>query len=148
MRSRITVAITALALGTTLTAASALAQTRQPAPSYSNTGPFNGAPLSPGGISAAASSYGGPGAGYIGPSGGSSAAPTNYSNNGPAGAPLSPGGISAAASAYGGPGYNPTAGSSPNGTSPSGTPAGIYQIAISARLGSTSQSTSLTLNVQ
>jgi hypothetical protein len=33
-------------------------------------------------------------------------------------------------------------------TSPSGTPAGIYQIAISARLGSTSQSTSLTLNVQ
>jgi hypothetical protein len=115
MRSRITVAMTALALGTALAAAPALAQTRQPAPSYSNTGPYSGAPLSPGGISAAANSFGGPGPGYIGPSGGGKAAPANYST-GPTGAPLSPGGISAAANAYGGPGYMQTAGSSPSGT--------------------------------
>ncbi len=103
MRSRITIA-TALALGTALTAAPALAQVRQPAPSYSNTGPYSGAPLSPGGISAAASSFGGPGPGYIGPSGGGATA-AKYSNTGPySGAPLSPGGISAAASSFGGPG--------------------------------------------
>ena len=121
MRSRITVAMTALAFGAALATAPAFAQTRQPVPSYSNTGPNSGAPLSPGGISAAASSFGGPGPGYIGPSGGGSATPTNYSNTGPTGAPLSPGGISAAANAYGGPGFIQTAGSSPNGTSPSGT---------------------------
>jgi hypothetical protein len=119
MRSAITVAITAtvtvLAFGAALAAAPAFAQSRQSAPSYSNTGPFSGAPLSPGGISAAASSFGGPGPGYIGPSGGRSAAPVNYST-GPTGAPLSPGGISAAANAYGGPGFIQTAGSSPSGT--------------------------------
>jgi len=113
MRSRITIAITTLALGTALAAAPAFAQVRQPIPQYSNTGPFSGAPLSPGGISAAASSFGGPGPGYIGPSGGGKSTAANYSNSGPTGAPLSPGGISAAASAYGGPGYMQTAGSSP-----------------------------------
>lgn len=123
MRSRITVTVTALVLGTALAASPALAQTRQLAPSYSNTGPFSGAPLSPGGIGAAANAFGGSGPGYIGPSGGGSAAAANYSNTGPTGAPLSPGGISAAASAYGGPGYMQTAGSSPNSTSPGGTTA-------------------------
>jgi hypothetical protein len=120
MRSRITVTITALAFGTALATAPAVAQTRQPAPSYSNTGPFSGAPLSPNGAGAGASSFGGPGAGYIGPSGIGKPAPVNYSNTGLTGAPLSPGGISAAASAYGGPGYTQTAGSSPSGTTSHG----------------------------
>lgn len=120
MRSRITVAIAALTLSTALAAAPALAQVRQPVPQYSNTGPFNGAPLSPGGISAAASAFGGQGAGYIGPSGGGTSAPANYSNTGPTGAPLSPGGIAAGGSSYGGPGYMQTAGSSNSGTASNG----------------------------
>jgi hypothetical protein len=120
MRSGITVTITALAFGTALATTPALAQTRQPAPSYSNTGPFSGAPLSPNGAGAGASSFGGPGAGYIGPSGGGKSAPVSYSNTGPTGAPLSPNGISAAASSYGGPGYTQTAGSSPSSTTSHG----------------------------
>jgi hypothetical protein len=120
MRSRITVAMTVVAFGTALATAPAFAQTRQPAPSYSNTGPFGGAPLSPGGIGASSASFGGPGGGYIGPSGGGSATPTNYSNTGPTGAPLSPGGIGASSVSFGGQGYNQTAGASPN-PSPSGS---------------------------
>jgi hypothetical protein len=105
MRSRIILGIAALTLGTALAAAPAFAQSRTTTPSYSNTGPYSGAPLSPGGIGAAASAYGGPGGGYIGPQGAHTSTPANYSNTGPnSGAPLSPGGIGAAASAYGGPG--------------------------------------------
>jgi hypothetical protein len=104
MRSIITTGIVALALGTALAAAPAFAQSRS-APSYSNTGPNSGAPLSPNGIGAAASAMGGPGDGYIGPKGGPKTTPANYSNVGPtSGAPLSPNGIGAAASAMGGPG--------------------------------------------
>jgi hypothetical protein len=103
MRSNILAGIAALALGTALAAAPAFAQSRS-APSYSNTGPYSGAPLSPGGIAAGASAFGGPGPGYIGPQG-AHATPAGYSNVGPnGGAPLSPGGIGAAASAFGGPG--------------------------------------------
>jgi hypothetical protein len=98
MRSVITIGVAALALSTA--AVSAFAEN---VPSYSNTGPRS-APLSPGGISAAASAYGGPGPGYIGPEHGGAASNLTYSNTGPRSAPLSPGGISAAASAYGGPG--------------------------------------------
>jgi hypothetical protein len=108
MRSRI-ISFAALTLGTALTAVPAFAQH---APTYSNTGP-TGAPLSPGGISAAASAYMGPG--YSGPS--SPGKPITFSTGGPDGAPLSPGGISAAASAYRGPGY-----SGPSGTPSRPTP--------------------------
>jgi hypothetical protein len=102
MRSTI-IGIAAVALGTALTAAPAFAQSRS-APTYSNVGPNNGAPLSPNGIAAAANSYGGPGPGYIGPQGMHST-PAGYSNAGPYnGAPLSPNGIAAAANSYGGPG--------------------------------------------
>jgi hypothetical protein len=104
MRSIIMTGIAALALGTALTAAPAFAQSRS-APTYSNVGPMSGAPLSPNGIGAAASSMGGPGPGYIGPQGGSKTTPANYSNVGPnSGAPLSPNGIGAAANSMGGPG--------------------------------------------
>jgi hypothetical protein len=119
MRPRISIGIAALAVGVAFASAPASAQSKQNAPSYSNTG-ANGAPLSPGGVSAAASAFGGPGAGYIGPANPGKTNPVNYSNTGPSGAPLSPGGISAAASAYGGPGYVPTVGSSPNGAASHG----------------------------
>ena len=103
MRSTIITGIAALALGTALAAAPAFAQSRT-APVYSNTGPFSGAPLSPNGLAAAASSFGGPGPGYIGPQG-AHATPAGYSNAGPYnGAPLSPNGLAAAASSFGGPG--------------------------------------------
>jgi hypothetical protein len=103
MRSMIITGIAALALGTALTAAPAFAQSRS-APAYSNVGPNSGAPLSPNGIGAAASAYGGPGPGYIGPQG-ARATPAGYSNAGPfGGAPLSPNGLAAAASSFGGPG--------------------------------------------
>jgi hypothetical protein len=111
MRPKMIMSFAALALGTVVASAPALAQPIKhsaPAapPSYSNT-TASGAPLSPGGISAAASAYGGPG--YNGTTGTNGqpvhVTPSNYSNTGPNGAPLSPGGISAAASAFGGPGY-------------------------------------------
>jgi len=128
MQQKMIVGIAALALGTALASAPALAKskTTPAAPTYSNTGPW-GAPLSPNGISAAASAYGGPGfngpydqapahgtlMAYV-PGGGTpqgrqsahTAPPPAYSNTGPWGAPLSPNGISAAANAYGGPGFN------------------------------------------
>ena len=110
MRPKMIMSFAALALGTVVASAPALAQPIKhsaPAapPSYSNT-TASGAPLSPGGISAAASAYGGPGYNGTGTNGQPvHVNPVNYSNTGPSGAPLSPGGISAAASAYGGPGY-------------------------------------------
>jgi hypothetical protein len=101
MRSKIAISFAALTLGATLASVPAFAQhAKQTVPTYSNTGP-GGAPLSPNGISAAASAFGGPG--YGGPS--SPSKPLTYSTAGPTGAPLSPNGISAAASAYMGPGY-------------------------------------------
>jgi hypothetical protein len=110
MRPKMIMGFAALALGTVVASAPALAQpikhsAQAAPPAYSNTGP-NGAPLSPGGISAAASAYGGPGYNGTGTNGQPAHVnPVNYSNTGPNGAPLSPGGISAAASAFGGPGY-------------------------------------------
>ncbi len=102
MRSRIAIGFAALTLGVTLASVPAFAQNgRQSVLTYSNTGP-GGAPLSPGGISAAASAYMGPG--YSGPS--SPSKPMTFSTGGPDGAPLSPNGISAAASAFRGPGYS------------------------------------------
>lgn len=96
MRLQLTTGFAAVALGTALACTAALAQ----------QGP-RGAPLSPGGISAAASAYGGPGPGFIGPDPQGRFAgftPTDYSIAGLRGAPLSPGGISAAANSFGGPG--------------------------------------------
>ena len=88
MRSTIVAGIAALAVGTALASAPAFAQSRS-APTYSNVGPSNGAPLSPNGIGSAPSSFGGPG-GYIGPQGARTTA-AGYSNVGPSnGAPLSP----------------------------------------------------------
>jgi hypothetical protein len=113
MRPKMIMGFAALALGTVVASAPALAKTvkhsvQADPPSYSNT-TASGAPLSPGGISAAASAYGGPGYNGTGTNGQPvHVNPVNYSNTGPNGAPLSPGGISAAASAYGGPGYNGT----------------------------------------
>jgi hypothetical protein len=113
MHRRIMMGAAALVLGTACATAPALAKKKvkpivvHPAAySYSNTAPTGNAPLSPGGISAAASAFGGPG--YNGPYGTTSAhvAPVTYSTSGPGNAPLSPNGISAAASAFGGPGYN------------------------------------------
>jgi hypothetical protein len=104
MYPKSTLTLAVLVLGAACVSVPAFAQSRQSSPSYSNTGPSNGAPLSPNGISAAASAYGGPGPGYIGPAGGKGT-PAPYSNSVASGAPLSPDGISAAASAYGGPGY-------------------------------------------
>jgi hypothetical protein len=102
MRPRTTLTLAALVLATAYAWVHAFAQSRQSNPSYSNTG-SNGAPLSPNGISAAASSFGVPS--YVGPSGGKGTSPAPYSNSVASGAPLSPNGISAAASSYGGPGY-------------------------------------------
>ena len=91
MRSRIITAIAALALGAAFASVPAIAQQ---------------APLSPGGVTAAADSFGGPG--YSGPQGHPQAdgKPASYSSTGPGGAPLSPGGVTAAADSFGGPGYN------------------------------------------
>jgi hypothetical protein len=124
-----------LALGTAFGSAPAIAAAKKvvvihpAAPSYSNTGPWS-APLSPNGIAAAASAYGGPG--YNGPYGGAPYQPmkVTYSNTGPWSAPLSPNGIAAAASAYGGPGYNGPYGGAPyhatalkySNTGPKGAP--------------------------
>jgi hypothetical protein len=101
MRPRTTLTLAALVLATACASVPAFAQSRQSNPSYSNTS-HNGAPLSPNGVSAAPSAYGGPG--YNGPAGGKGT-PAPYSNNVASGAPLSPNGVSAAPSAYGGPGY-------------------------------------------
>jgi len=102
MRSTIIAGIAALAVGTALASAPAFAQSRS-APTYSNVGPSNGAPLSPNGIGSAPSSFGGPG--YMGPQGARTTA-AGYSNVGPSnGAPLSPNGIGSAPSSFGGPGY-------------------------------------------
>jgi hypothetical protein len=64
MQNRIIVGLAALALGTAVASAPAMAKSKTKtttgAPSYSNMGP-TGAPLSPNGIGAAASAYGGPG---------------------------------------------------------------------------------------
>jgi hypothetical protein len=112
MRPRSTLTLAALVLGAACASVPALAQSRQSNPSYSNTGPYSGAPLSPDGIGAAASSFGGSAPGYIGPTGGKGK-PTPYSNSVASGAPLSPNGIGAAASSFGGsaPGYiGPTGG--------------------------------------
>jgi hypothetical protein len=103
MRPRSTLTLAALVLAAACASVPAFAQSRQSNPSYSNTGPSNGAPLSPNGISAAPSSFGGPG--YIGPSAGKGTSSGAYSNNLASGVPLSPNGISAAPSSYGGPGY-------------------------------------------
>jgi hypothetical protein len=112
MRPRSTITLTALVLGVACASVPAMAQSRQSNPSYSNTGPYSGAPLSPNGIGAAASSFGGSAPGYIGPTGGKGA-PAAYSNNVASGAPLSPNGIGAAASSYGGSAYvGPTGGKS------------------------------------
>ena len=115
MRSTIIAGIAALAVGTALASAPAFAQSRS-APTYSNTGPNNGAPLSPNGIGAAPSSFGGPGPGYIGPQGARATA-AGYSNAGPFNsAPLSPNGIGAAPDSFGGPssGYiGPSGGRAP-----------------------------------
>lgn len=118
----ITLGVAALALGTAFTAAPALAQGRQSAPSWSNAGPW-GAPLSPGGIAASGVSFGGPGPGYIGPPASGFGAPqtrvtrvhgrtlyasvspptASFSTTNPWGAPLSPGGISSSGASFGGP---------------------------------------------
>jgi hypothetical protein len=103
MRPRSTLTLAALVLGAACASVPAFAQSRASNPSYSNVGPNSGAPLSPNGISAAANSFGGPGPGYTGPSGGKGT-PAAYSNNVAAGSPLSPNGIAAAANSYGGPG--------------------------------------------
>jgi hypothetical protein len=116
MRPRIVMSLAVLALGTACASAPAFAKhakhvTQVVIPlSYSNTGPWS-APLSPNGISAAASAFGGPG--FNGPYGQTAqngrtayASTANYSNTGPSRAPLSPNGIGAAADAFGGPGYN------------------------------------------
>jgi hypothetical protein len=102
MRPRTTLTLAALVLAAACASVPAFAQSRQSNPSSSNTGPNNGAPLSPNGVTAASSAYGGPG--YIGPAG-AKGTPAPYSNNVASGAPLSPNGVSAAPSAYGGPGY-------------------------------------------
>jgi hypothetical protein len=114
MHCKFMMSIAALVLGTACAAAPALAAKKvkpiviHPAIyNYSNTGPAGSAPLSPNGISAAASAYGGPG--FNGPYGDQTqthVTPMNFSTSGPKGTPLSPGGIGAAASAFGGPGYN------------------------------------------
>jgi hypothetical protein len=125
MRPRSTLTIAALVLGAACASVPAFAQSRQNSLDYSNTGPYSGAPLSPGGISAAPSSYGGPGAGYIGPTGGKGKE-MPVSNTMASGAPLSPGGISTGGQSFGGPGYmgpssKGTAGAYPN-TTKSGAP--------------------------
>ena len=98
MRPTINFGFAALVLGAAFASVPAFAQ--------------QNAPLSPGGISAAADSFGGPGPGYIAPETPGKAlfayAPaglTAYSNTGPRGAPLSPGGIGTGADSFGGPGY-------------------------------------------
>jgi len=47
MRPRSTLTLAALVLGAACASVPALAQSRQSNPSYSNTGPYSGAPLSP-----------------------------------------------------------------------------------------------------
>jgi hypothetical protein len=103
MRSRSTLTLAALVLGAACASVPAFAQSRQSNLNYSNTGPYSGAPLSPGGISAAPSAFGGPGPGYIGPAGGKGT-PAPYSNTVASGAPLSPGGIATGGQSFGGPG--------------------------------------------
>jgi hypothetical protein len=109
MRPRIILGLAALALGTACASVPALAKNVKQIvihpPTYSNTGPWR-APLSPNGIGAASSAFGGPG--FNGPYGGQPyhASPVTYSNTGPWNAPLSPNGIAAASSAFGGPGFN------------------------------------------
>jgi hypothetical protein len=102
MRPRSTITFAALILGAAVAAAPAFAQSRQAAPSYSNT-VASGAPLSPGGIATGGHSFGGPGPGYIGPPGGKGT-PAPYSNSVASGAPLSPGGIATGGHSFGGPG--------------------------------------------
>jgi hypothetical protein len=92
MRSRIITAIAALALGAAFASVPAFAQQ---------------APLSPGGVTAAADSFGGPGySGPAAPAQKGKSKPVTYSTTGPTGAPLSPGGVTAAADSFGGPGYS------------------------------------------
>jgi hypothetical protein len=126
MRPRSSLTLAALVIGAACASVPAFAQSRQSNQNYSNTGPYSGAPLSPGGIGAAASSYGGSGPGFIGPSGGKGT-PAPYSNNVASGAPLSPGGIGAAASSYGGTAYvgpteKPTTSAAYSNSRPSGAP--------------------------
>jgi hypothetical protein len=92
MHSKIITAAAALTLGAAFASAPALAQQ---------------APLSPGGITAAADSFGGPGySGPVAPAQKGKRKPVTYSTSCPTGAPLSPGGITAAADSFGGPGYS------------------------------------------
>jgi hypothetical protein len=92
MHSKIITAAAALTLGAAFASAPALAQQ---------------APLSPGGITAAADSFGGPGySGPVAPAQKGKSKPVTYSTSGPTGAPLSPGGITAAADSFGGPSYS------------------------------------------
>src|ERR1700684_739399 len=91
MRSKIVTATAALELGAAFDSVQALAQ----------------APLLPVGVTAGASSFGGPGySGPTAPAPNSKSKPVTYSSTGPTGAPLSPGGVTAAASSFGGPGYS------------------------------------------
>lgn len=138
MRRSITIGFAALTLGAAFASSAALAQqsgsvaghpTRtslvrhnkrhRPRPvsaRVSSPTVAQSAPLSPGGIGAAADSFGGPG--YIGPDPGPSRSNNsrNYSVVDPPGgpaAPLSPGGIGTGADSFGGPGYmGPVAGAS------------------------------------
>ena len=92
MPSKIITAAAALALGAAFASVPAFAQQ---------------APLSPGGVTAAADSFGGPGySGPAAPAQKSKGKPVTYSTTGPTGAPLSPGGTTAAADSFGGPGYS------------------------------------------
>jgi hypothetical protein len=103
MRPSSTLTLAALVLGMACASVPAFAQSRQSGTGsgYSNS-TASGAPVSPNGISAAASAYGGPG--YMAPVTGKSE-PAGYSNSVAQGAPLSPNGIGAAPTSYGGPGY-------------------------------------------
>jgi hypothetical protein len=60
MRPRSTLTLAALVLGAACASVPAFAQSRASTPTYSNN-LASGAPISPNGISAAASAYGGPG---------------------------------------------------------------------------------------
>ncbi len=92
MHPKIITAAAALALSAAFASAPALAQQ---------------APLSPGGVTTGASSFGGPGnSGPTAPAQNSKRKPVTYSSSGPTGAPLSPGGITTGASSFGGPGYS------------------------------------------
>ncbi|HEY2532360.1 MAG TPA: hypothetical protein VGJ20_31265 [Xanthobacteraceae bacterium] len=131
MRRSITIGFAALTLGTAFSSSAALAQQsasvaghptrvsvarhnsrhrpRSVSGRASSATVAQSAPLSPGGVGAAADSFGGPG--YMGPDPGPGRSDNtrNYSVVDPPGgpaAPLSPGGIGTGANSFGGPGYS------------------------------------------